>query len=148
MYFLYNFAIAVSWVILHFLALFNPKIRKFVSGRKHIFSELNSALNPEKPLIWIHAASLGEFEQGLPVMENLRSSYPKHQILLTFFSPSGYEVRKNTAEADLVCYLPIDSMRNAKKFIKAARPELAIFIKYEIWPNILGYFSRCPYQSF
>ncbi len=137
MYFLYNFAIAVSWVILHFLALFNPKIRKFVSGRKHIFSELNSALNPEKPLIWIHAASLGEFEQGLPVMENLRSSYPKHQILLTFFSPSGYEVRKNTAEADLVCYLPIDSMRNAKKFIKAARPELAIFIKYEIWPNYL-----------
>ncbi len=137
MHFLYNFAITVSWALLHFLALFNPKIRKFVSGRKHIFSELNSGLNPSKPLIWIHAASLGEFEQGLPVIEGIRKSYPGHQILLTFFSPSGYEVRKNTTEADLVCYLPMDSLKNALKFIKTTRPVIAIFIKYEIWPNYL-----------
>ena len=102
-----------------------------------MFSELNASLNQAKPVIWIHAASLGEFEQGLPVMEALRKSYPDHQILLTFFSPSGYEVRKKTGVADLVCYLPMDNSWNARKFIKLANPRLAIFIKYEVWPNYL-----------
>lgn len=137
MYFLYDIAIALSWWLLQIIALFNPKIRKFVSGRKRVIAEIKAGLDPAKTVVWVHAASLGEFEQGLPVIESIRESYPEHQILLSFFSPSGYEVRKNTDLADLVCYLPLDSSWNAKRFIKHLNPKLAIFIKYEVWPNYL-----------
>ena len=137
MYFLYDIVISISWVFLHILALFNPKIRKFVAGRKQVISTLKDGLVADKEVIWVHAASLGEFEQGLPVLESLKLSYPHYQIILTFFSPSGYEVRKNAPIADVVCYLPLDSSWNAKNFIKTMKPKLAIFIKYEVWPNYL-----------
>lgn len=102
-----------------------------------MISKLRDGLLAEKEVIWVHAASLGEFEQGLPVLESLKSTFPQYQIVLTFFSPSGYEVRKNNPVADIVSYLPLDSSWNAKNFIKAVNPKLTIFIKYEVWPNYL-----------
>ena len=137
MNFLYNLGIFLSSIFLRFIAVFNLKIKKFVEGRKNVFSDLQTGLDSGDQVIWVHAASLGEFEQGLPVMQLIREEYPDHRILLTFFSPSGYEVRKNAAIADLVTYLPLDSHRNVIRFLKIVRPKLAIFIKYEIWPNYL-----------
>lgn len=116
----------------------NPKARAWVKGRKGLFSRLETAINDDKPVIWMHCASLGEFEQGRPVLEGLKNSYPNHRILLTFFSPSGYEVRKNYEGADYIFYLPPDSSRNARKFISIVKPALAIFIKYEFWHYYLA----------
>ncbi len=135
--FVYNIGITVSWMLLNILAWFNPKIKKFVQGRKEVNSYLKSHLPKDKPVIWVHAASLGEFEQGLPVIELLRADYPEHSVLVTFFSPSGYEVRKNTKIADMVCYLPMDTHSKVQAFLGTVKPVLAIFIKYEIWPNYL-----------
>ena len=124
------------------MAIFNPKIKKFISGRKDVFLDLQSGLKSHSKVIWVHSASLGEFEQGLPVIQLIRKEYPDHAILITFFSPSGYEVRKNTDVADVVTYLPLDSTSNAKKFMEIVQPRLAIFIKYEIWPNYLNQLSQ------
>lgn len=137
LYFLYHIGLHLSWALLNILALFNPKINKFVKGRKSVQDYLEQLLPKNRPVIWIHAASLGEYEQGLPVIEKLKKEFQNHFILLTFFSPSGYEVRKNTKAADAVCYLPMDTQRNAKRFLDMVKPVLAIFIKYEIWPNYL-----------
>ena len=115
------------------LALFDGKARKWVNGRKDIFSRLRQAIPENQPLIWIHCASLGEFEQGRPIMERLKMDYPGYKLLLTFFSPSGFEVRKDYGGADWVFYLPMDSARNAKKFLEITRPSLVIFVKYEFW---------------
>ncbi len=117
------------------MALFHPKIKLFVQGRSQTFSILKNKIQKENKVIWIHAASLGEFEQGLPVIEKLKATYPNYKILITFFSPSGYEVKKNTDVADAVVYLPLDTRKNAKRFIETVNPVLAIFVKYEIWPN-------------
>lgn len=115
-------------------ALFNKKAALWVRGRLFIFSKLKDAFEQEKaPVIWFHCASLGEFEQGRPVMESLREKYPDHKILVTFFSPSGYEVRKNYTGADYIFYLPMDGMINAQRFISIVKPKLAVFIKYELW---------------
>ena len=119
------------------MALFHPKIKLFVQGRSQVFSILKNKIQKENKTIWIHAASLGEFEQGLPVIEKLNATYPTYKILVTFFSPSGYEVRKDTDMADAVTYLPLDTRRNSKRFIETVNPVLAIFVKYEIWPNYL-----------
>lgn len=119
------------------MALFHPKIKLFVQGRSQTFSILKNKIQKENKTIWIHVASLGEFEQGLPVIEKLKFTYPTYSIVVTFFSPSGYEVKKNTAAADAVVYLPLDTRRNAKRFIESVNPVLAIFVKYEIWPNYL-----------
>ena len=119
------------------MALFHPKIKLFVDGRSQTFSILKNKIQKENKTIWIHVASLGEFEQGLPVIEKLKTTYPTYKILVTFFSPSGYEVKKNTAVADALVYLPLDTRRNAKRFIETVNPVLAIFVKYEIWPNYL-----------
>ncbi len=135
--FIYSFLMKLSWYGLHLIALFNPKIKLFVSGRKKTFAELEAKLPSDSKSIWMHVASLGEFEQGLPILEQLRSTYPEHKIVLTFFSPSGYEVKKNTPSADVVVYLPMDTLSNTKRFLDRINPELAIFIKYEIWPNYL-----------
>ncbi|KKO07702.1 hypothetical protein LCGC14_0050400 [marine sediment metagenome] len=116
----------------------NPKLSLFVNGRKETLSLLKNTISKTDKVIWIHAASLGEYEQGLPVMEKLKLIYPNHKFVLTFFSPSGYEVKKNSKVADVICYLPLDTKRNVGKFLEAAHPELAIFIKYEIWPNYLA----------
>ena len=108
-----------------------------MAGRKQTFQILASGISPEDKTIWFHCASLGEFEQGVPVMESLRTTHPDHKIIVSFFSPSGYENKKNTPLADVVIYLPIDTKSNAKKFIKTIHPSLVLFVKYEFWPNYL-----------
>lgn len=135
--FIYNFLVLLVGNILKVVALFQPKIKLFVLGRKNTFSELEAKLLPDKENIWMHVASLGEFEQGLPLLERLRYQFPDHQLILTFFSPSGYEVKKNTSAADVVVYLPMDTIFNARKFLNLVQPKFALFVKYEIWPNYL-----------
>lgn len=123
-------------------SLFSKKIRKMVVGIKQTFTLLHRHIKPTDRIVWFHAASLGEFEQGRPLMERLRIEHPEYKILLTFFSPSGYEVRKNYEGADLVCYLPFDTPGNVMSFIRLAHPEIAIFIKYEFWTNYLTALHR------
>lgn len=117
--------------------MFHPKIELFVKGRKEVFQYLNTTLKKEDRVIWVHTASLGEFEQGLPVIERLKKQYPSYKILVTFFSPSGYEVKKKSRAADAITYLPLDTHKNANRFIEIVDPKLVIFVKYEIWPNYL-----------
>jgi 3-deoxy-D-manno-octulosonic-acid transferase len=137
MYFIYSTLIFIATFILKIIALFNKKIHLFVEGRKETFPKLKSAISKNDKVIWMHCASLGEFEQGRPLIEKLKEKYPTHKLVLTFFSPSGYEVRKNYKLVDVVCYLPLDSLKNAKDFLTIVHPELAIFVKYEFWPNFL-----------
>ena len=137
MSFLYNILVFKASIILRFIALFNKKIKLFIDGRKETFDKL-SVLDKNDKVIWIHAASLGEFEQARPIIEKLKSNYSNYKIVVTFFSPSGYEIRKNYNLADVVCYLPLDSKSNAKKFVEKVNPKLAIFVKYEFWPNLLN----------
>ncbi|MGL4519142.1 MAG: 3-deoxy-D-manno-octulosonic acid transferase [Phocaeicola sp.] len=118
-------------------ALFRPKPAKMVQGHREVFELLARMRDPEASYIWFHAASLGEFEQGRPLMEAIKKEYPTYKILLTFFSPSGYEVRKNYEGADIICYLPFDTASNARRFVELARPTLAFFVKYEFWQNYL-----------
>lgn len=135
MYWLYNISILIYGLLIKLVALFNAKAKLFVNGRKGIFEHLKSkAIRNEQP-IWFHFASLGEFEQGRPVLEKIRSINPQEKILVTFFSPSGYEIRKNYALANWVFYLPLDTPGNAEKFIALTNPKMAIFTKYEFWPN-------------
>jgi len=138
-YFFYNsFVILIGW-LLKPIAFFNKKISFFIAGRKETFNKLSSIKKTDK-VIWFHCASLGEFEQGRPIIENLKSQFPISKdlkIVVTFFSPSGYEVRKNYEFADVVCYLPLDTKKNAKRFLDIINPEMAVFVKYEFWPNIL-----------
>jgi 3-deoxy-D-manno-octulosonic-acid transferase len=134
MIFLYNITIYLVRVLFKIAALFNSKARSFVTGRKGLlFTIQSSLLANNHPLIWVHCASLGEFEQGRPVIEALKKEFPSHKILLTFFSPSGYEVRKNYAHADYIFYLPWDTKKKAKQFVQITQPVLAIFVKYEFW---------------
>ncbi len=112
-------------------------MKLFVEGRKETFPKLEKSVSKEDKVIWMHVASLGEFEQGLPIIEKLRKEKPYFKILITFFSPSGYEVKKNTSAADVVVYLPLDTKANVKRFLDITQPKLAIFVKYEIWPNYL-----------
>ncbi|MBS1774390.1 MAG: 3-deoxy-D-manno-octulosonic acid transferase [Bacteroidetes bacterium] len=124
-------------------ALFNSKIKLGVQGRQGIFDKIANAVsgNTEKR-IWIHASSLGEFEQGRPIIEALKKEHPEYKIVLTFFSPSGYEIRKNYELADYVFYLPMDGVLNAKRFIKLINPSLAIFVKYEFWYHYLNQLKK------
>ena len=120
--------------LLRVAALFNPKAKKWVAGRKNIFEKIENALSGNQaPVIWFHAASLGEFEQGRPVMEEIKKLYPGKKIFLTFFSPSGYEVRKDYEQADYIFYLPVDTPGHARKLLKIVQPESVFFIKYEFW---------------
>lgn len=112
-------------------------MKLFVKGRAAIFKTLQSTIKEGDKTIWFHCASLGEFEQGLPIMESVKKEFPNYKLIITFFSPSGYEIKKNAPIADLVIYLPLDTPYNSKKFIKIVHPSLAIFIKYEFWPNYL-----------
>ena len=142
MFILYNLAIYVTSFFLHIIAFFSPKVNLFVEGRKKVFSELTKHINAKDSTIWVHTASLGEYEQGLPIVEKLKEEYPTYKIIVSFFSPSGYEVIKQNTTADLVTYLPLDTAKNAKRFIKLLQPKIAIFIKYEIWPNMLKELNR------
>jgi len=129
--------VLIAVFLLKIVALFNKKIKLFVDGRTTTFSKLKSSLSEKDKVLWMHCASLGEFEQGRPIIEKLKSQYPTHKLVLTFFSPSGYEVRKNYEAVDVVCYLPLDTQKKAKQFLNLVHPELAIFVKYEFWPNLL-----------
>lgn len=124
--------------VLKGIALFNHKIKLGVKGRTNTFDILKNKIKKEDQTLWFHCASLGEYEQGLPIFNLLRKDYPKHKIVLTFFSPSGFEIRKNAPFADVVVYLPLDTKSNAKRFINLVNPELTVFVKYEIWPNYLN----------
>lgn len=137
MYFLYNILVLIVTFLLKIVALFNKKIKLFRDGRATTFSKLKSIISENDKVLWMHCASLGEFEQGRPILEKLKTKYPNHKLVLTFFSPSGYEVRKNYEVVDVVCYLPLDSQKKAKQFLNLVHPELAIFVKYEFWPNLL-----------
>lgn len=137
MYFLYNLLILFAGFVLKITALFNKKIKLFIDGRKLTFFKLQQAISETDEVIWMHCASLGEFEHGRPIIEKLKLKFPNRKVVLTFFSPSGYEVRKNYENADVVCYLPLDSAENAKRFLEIVHPGLAIFVKYEFWPNLL-----------
>ncbi len=133
----YSVVISLYLVAIRIAAIFNKKARLMVEGHKQTFTILRDRLVPGEKYLWFHAASLGEFEQGRPLMERIREKYPQYKILLTFFSPSGYEVRKNYEGADIICYLPIDTPINAKRFVKTVRPAMAFFIKYEFWQNYM-----------
>ena len=133
----YNLIIYVYLFGVAVYSLFNEKVRKMWRGERAAFKVLKEKVDPEAKYVWFHAASLGEFEQGRPLMERLRQEYPEYKILLTFFSPSGYEVRKNYQGADIICYLPLDTPINAIRFLRLIRPVKAYFIKYEFWYNYL-----------
>jgi 3-deoxy-D-manno-octulosonic-acid transferase len=128
--YLYLFGVAIA-------SLFSKKVKTMWRGERHALDVLKEKVDPDAKYIWFHAASLGEFEQGRPLMERIRRDYPEYKILLTFFSPSGYEVRKDYQGADIICYLPLDTIRNARRFLRRVRPVMAFFIKYEFWYNYL-----------
>jgi 3-deoxy-D-manno-octulosonic-acid transferase len=134
--------------IVKLAALFSPKIKLFVEGRKIVFETLKNKINPNDKTIWFHAASLGEYEQGLPVMEKIKVQFPNHKIVVTFFSPSGYEVRKNNTLADATVYLPLDTKSNAQKFLELVHPDLVFFIKYEFWPNYLKELKKLAIKTY
>ena len=134
---MYNLAINLYSLAAKADALFSKKVKTMLKGQQDCYEVLRSKIEPGRRYIWFHAASLGEFEQGRPLMERIRQEYPSYGILLTFFSPSGYEVRKNYEGADVICYLPFDKPQNVKKLLDLANPCMAFFIKYEFWKNYL-----------
>ena len=134
---MYNLIIYIYQLGVIITSLFNEKVRKMWRGEREAIRILKEKVDPNAQYVWFHAASLGEFEQGRPLIEQLRQDHPEYKILLTFFSPSGYEVRKNYAGADIICYLPLDTITNARRFLRTIRPVMAFFIKYEFWYNYL-----------
>jgi 3-deoxy-D-manno-octulosonic-acid transferase len=142
--FLYNIFLVLLKAGIHIASLFGGKAKKWVAGRKNIFENLEKAIPGDVPVIWMHCASLGEFEQGRPVLEKLKTEYPAYRLLLTFFSPSGYEVQKNYKGADWVFYLPVDGPGNARRFLEIVKPSLVIFVKYEFW---YYYLKKIKYRN-
>lgn len=142
--FFYNILLVLLKTGIHLASLFDGKAKKWVQGRKNIFETLEKTIPANEKIIWMHCASLGEFEQGRPLMESLRAQGTGHRILLTFFSPSGYEVQKNYKGADWVFYLPADGPRNAKRFLEIVKPSLVIFVKYEFW---YYYLKKIKYRN-
>lgn len=134
---MYNIVIYIYLIGVAIASCFNKKVKKMWAGERQAIKVLREKVDPNARYIWFHAASLGEFEQGRPLMEHLRKTHPEYKILLTFFSPSGYEVRKNYEGADIICYLPLDTIRNARRFLRSIKPVMAFFIKYEFWYNYL-----------
>ena len=134
---MYNVVIFLYLCGVAVLSIFNEKVRKMWRGERQAIRTIKEKIDPNAQYVWFHAASLGEFEQGRPLMEQLRREHPEYKILLTFFSPSGYEVRKNYEGADIICYLPLDTILNARRFLRTIRPVMAFFIKYEFWYNYL-----------
>ncbi|WP_445714869.1 3-deoxy-D-manno-octulosonic acid transferase [Flavobacterium sp.] len=148
MLFVYNLVVVLASQLLKFVALFSPKMKLFVDGRKSVFQTLANKIQSSDKTIWFHAASLGEYEQGLPVIEAIKQQFPTHKIVVTFFSPSGYEVRKNNTIADVTVYLPLDTISNAKQFVQLVHPEMTFFIKYEYWPNYLNELKKQQIKTF
>ncbi|MDE5709312.1 MAG: 3-deoxy-D-manno-octulosonic acid transferase [Alistipes sp.] len=145
---IYNLGLMLYGWAVRIAALRIAKARQWIEGRRHLFRRMAQTIDPRARIVWIHAASLGEFEQGRPIIEKLRREHPEYKILLTFFSPSGYEIRKNYDGADYIFYLPLDTPRNARRFLDIARPEIAIFVKYEFWLNLLGELRRRKIRSY
>lgn len=142
MSFIYSIGIYLVSFGLKLIAPFNPKIKCGVKGRHNTFKVLKNHISQDDQTLWFHCASLGEYEQGLPVFKKLRAHYKNHKIVLSFFSPSGYEVRKNSPIADVVVYLPLDTKQNARRFCNIINPELTVFVKYDIWPVFLKELKR------
>ncbi|MCC6287339.1 MAG: 3-deoxy-D-manno-octulosonic acid transferase, partial [Chitinophagaceae bacterium] len=142
----YNLFVRIYHLSIQLATIWNTKARLWVNGRKNLFPLLYSRLqnlpNDKTIRIWMHASSLGEFEQGKPLIEHLKHRYPDCYIIITFFSPSGYEIAKNYKGADLICYLPIDTLANARKFISYIQPTLVLWIRYEFWLNYLEELKR------
>ncbi|MGO3708080.1 MAG: 3-deoxy-D-manno-octulosonic acid transferase [Mesonia hippocampi] len=134
---LYNILIRITGIGLKISALFSSKMKLFINGRKFVWKHLNKTFTTQDKIIWVHAASLGEYEQAVPVIEALKRDFPISKILISFFSPSGYEIKKNNSLADCTIYLPLDTPKNAKRFVASLNIQLAIFVKYEVWPNYL-----------
>ena len=141
MRFIYSLSIWLFSIIVTLISPFNEKARQWINGRKGVFKILKAEFSEDDKVIWFHCASLGEFEQGRPLMESVKKIFSDHKIILTFFSPSGYEVRKDYEGADVVCYLPADTARNAARFVGIVRPRIAFFIKYEFWFNYINQLS-------
>jgi len=139
---IYNLAIRTFSFFIFVASVFNLKARLFRTGRRDLFKQIREMVNPEEGVIWFHCASLGEFEQGRPVIESIKTEKPGQKILLTFFSPSGYEVRKKYGLADYIFYLPYDTKKNAEQFIRLVNPEMVIFVKYEFWYHFIHTLSR------
>ncbi|MBT3208866.1 MAG: 3-deoxy-D-manno-octulosonic acid transferase [Bacteroidetes bacterium] len=136
---LYNFSIRIYYALIFFASVFgNSKAKLWIDGRKYIFAKLKSAINTSEEIIWFHVASLGEFEQALPLIEEVKSQFKNCKILLTFFSPSGFEIKKNYRGADYIFYLPLDTKSNARKFVEIVNPKFVIFVKYEFWYHYLN----------
>lgn len=148
MFFLYNCIVFLAGKVIQSIAFFSPKLRLFVEGRKNVSSILQQKIQPHDKTIWFHAASLGEFEQGLPVIEELKKKFPQKKIIISFFSPSGYEVRKNNTIADATVYLPLDTIKNVKTFLDIVHPEMVFFIKYEFWPNYLNELKKRQIKTY
>lgn len=136
--FIYNIGIFLYALVVRIISPFHRKARKMIKGHKETYRILRECVEPDSKYIWFHAASLGEFEQGRPLIEKIKRTHPEYKILLTFFSPSGYEIRKDYPLADIVCYLPFDKKRNVRKFLDLIQPSMAIFIKYEFWYNFIS----------
>jgi 3-deoxy-D-manno-octulosonic-acid transferase len=134
---IYNVLVKLSSVVLKSAGNLSPKLREFTEGRKDLFAKLESSIDPSKEHIWVHAASLGEFEMAVPVLNMLKEKYPSARMVVSFFSPSGYRNKKSHPLVDHFTYLPLDTPKNAKKFIDIIQPKMAFFIKYDLWPNLL-----------
>lgn len=139
---IYNVLVHTYHLLIKASSLFNQKARLWLAGRRGVLDQMSAAIRHDKPLVWFHCASLGEFEQGRPVIEAYRSKFPDMRILLTFFSPSGYEIRKRYPGADYIFYLPMDTPKNASAFLSIAKPQLAVFVKYEYWFNYIRILKR------
>ncbi|MEL6925183.1 MAG: glycosyltransferase N-terminal domain-containing protein, partial [Bacteroidota bacterium] len=149
MLFLYNIAIRCYYCAIWLASFFNDKARLWIEGRRHNFQQLKSFQPaPGCKVVWLHAASLGEFEQGRPLLEAIKKQQPATQIILSFFSPSGYQIRKDYELADHVCYLPLDTATNAKAFVAAVQPDIAIFVKYEFWYHHLHALRSAGVRTF
>ena len=148
MEFIYNIALKLFGLLLYIISPINVKVRQWTNGRKNIFQKIQSQLKNNEQRVWFHAASLGEFEQGRPIIEALKLEAPNLKIVLTFFSPSGYEIQKNYAFADYVFYLPNDTKKNAKKFIELINPKYVVFIKYEFWYNYLKTLNKLNIKTY
>ena len=144
----YDLIMSLYAGIIRLVGLRYEKARLWSEGRRDLFSRMREKIDPRERIIWLHVASLGEFEQGRPLIEALRESHPEYRILLTFFSPSGYEIRKNYAGADYIFYLPIDTRKQVRQFLDIAHPELVIFVKYEFWLNFLTELRRRRIRTF
>lgn len=146
--FFYNFGIHLYALVVRIISPFHRKARKMIVGHKQTYKILKEQIDPNADYIWFHAASLGEFEQGRPIIERIKKEHPNYKILLTFFSPSGYEVRKDYNQVDVVCYLPFDKKRNVKRFLGLVQPKVAVFIKYEFWYNFVNQLYKLNIPTF